>query len=113
MAIPLGRPLPDASCDLPGQRPRKPGLGPAETGPVPSLFGLAPGGVYRATAVAGGAVRSYRTLSPLPAGRSAQAVYFLLHCPWGRPRRALPGTVFPWSPDFPLRACAWSSHPTV
>ena len=36
---------------------------------VPSLFGLAPGGVYRAVAVAGDAVRSYRTLSPLPAGR--------------------------------------------
>jgi len=81
MAIPLGRPLPDASCDLPGQRPRKPGLGPAETGPAPSLFGLAPGGVYRAAAVAGDAVRSYRTLSPLPTDRSAQAVYFLLHCP--------------------------------
>ncbi len=35
---------------------------------------------------------------PLP-GRPA--VWFLWHCPWGRPRRALPGTVFPWSPDFP------------
>ncbi len=34
----------------------------------PLLFGLAPGGVCRATPVAGGAVRSYRTLSPLPAG---------------------------------------------
>jgi len=35
---------------------------------------------------------------PLP-GRPA--VWFLWHCPWGRPRRALPGTAFPWSPDFP------------
>ena len=37
-------------------------------GPVgrPPLCGLAPGGVYHAVAVAGGAVRSYRTLSPLP-----------------------------------------------
>ena len=35
-----------------------------------SLLGLAPGGVYRAVAVAGNAVRSYRTLSPSPAGRS-------------------------------------------
>ncbi len=26
---------------------------------------------------------------------------FLWHFPWGRPRRVLPGTVFPWSPDFP------------
>ncbi len=34
--------------------------------PVPPLFGLAPGGVCRAVSVAGDAVRSYRTLSPLP-----------------------------------------------
>jgi hypothetical protein len=33
----------------------------------PPLCGLAPGGVYHAAAVAGSAVRSYRTLSPLPA----------------------------------------------
>src|SRR6185437_4641654 len=32
-----------------------------------SLFGLAPGGVCRAVPVARSAVRSYRTLSPLPA----------------------------------------------
>ncbi len=31
-----------------------------------------------------------------------RAVCFLWHFPWGRPRRALPGTVRPWSPDFPL-----------
>ena len=34
----------------------------------------------------------------------ARAVCFLWHFPWGRPRRGLPGTVFPWSPDFPPRA---------
>jgi hypothetical protein len=39
------------------------------------LFGLAPGGVCRATSVTGGAVRSYRTLSPLPVP------------PWGGHRR--------------------------
>src|SRR5579871_4089125 len=33
---------------------------------LPSLFGLAPGGVYHAGSVAGPAVRSYRTFSPLP-----------------------------------------------
>ncbi len=32
------------------------------------LFGLAPGGVCRAAPVARGAVRSYRTVSPLPSG---------------------------------------------
>jgi hypothetical protein len=74
---------------------------------LPLLLGLAPGGVFPAAAVAGGAVRSYRTVSPLPPVRRAGAglaVYFLWHCPWGRPRRALPGTVPPWSPDFPLPA---------
>jgi len=51
---------------------------------------------------------------PLPVARCAltapfhpylyqmQAVCFLWHFPWGRPRRSLSGTVFPWSPDFPL-----------
>ena len=38
---------------------------------MPSLFGLAPGGVCRAAPVAGSAVRSYRTVSPLPAGANA------------------------------------------
>jgi hypothetical protein len=38
--------------------------------------------------------------APICTGR-AQAVCFLWHCPWGRPRRPLAGTVFPWSPDFP------------
>jgi hypothetical protein len=33
---------------------------------APPLFGLAPGGVCRAAGVAAGAVRSYRTVSPLP-----------------------------------------------
>ena len=96
MAIHLGRPSPDASRDQPGRRSETP---VGSHGPVPPLFGLAPGGVYPATAVASGAVRSYRTLSPLP-GRN-RAVCFLWHFPWGRPRRVLPGTVFPWSPDFP------------
>ncbi len=50
-----------------------------------SLFELAPGGVCRAVPVARPAVRSYRTLSSLPARR--QAVCFLWHFPWGRPRR--------------------------
>jgi hypothetical protein len=30
-----------------------------------------------------------------------EAVCFLWHCPWGRPRRRLSGTVLPRSPDFP------------
>ena len=74
-----GRPfIWDARCRTP--RATYPG-GAAETplaAPVPlrrpagrpPLCGLAPGGVCPAAAVAGGAVRSYRTISPLPAVRS-------------------------------------------
>ena len=77
----------------------------------PPLFGLAPGGVYPALAVTSEAVRSYRTVSPLP--RRSAAVCFLWHYPWGRPRRPLAGTVFPWSPDFPPMGRPISGRPTV
>ena len=81
----------------------------------------------RRTRSLGCACRSYLVLlpvgfslpPPLPAARCAltapfhpcrparhagdrKAVYFLWHFPWGRPRRGLPGTAPPWSPDFPL-----------
>ncbi len=39
----------------------------------------------------------YRSTPETPRRRFA----FLWHFPWGRPRRTLSGTVFPWSPDFP------------
>ncbi len=45
------------------------------------------------------------------ANRCDRAVCFLWHFPWGHPRRTLSGTLYPWSPDFPLRAKAHSSHP--
>jgi len=85
--------LPPASSNLPGSWPqaRRPegGTGSPRTTP---LFGLAPHGVFRASAVAAGAVRSYRTISPLPQSPSrrmiAEAVYFLLHFP--SRRRASP-----------------------
>ncbi len=38
-------------------------------GDAPSLFGLAPGGACPARPIAGPAVRSYRTFSPLPRKR--------------------------------------------
>ena len=67
-AIPLGRRLPGASSNLPGRRIwtsiRR--VGACAQSLAPSLFGLAPGGVCRAAGVAAGAVRSYRTVSPLP-----------------------------------------------
>ena len=62
-AIPLGRRLPAASSNLPERQDldRSRSLRFA-----PFLFGLAPGGVCRAAGVAASAVRSYRTVSPLP-----------------------------------------------
>ena len=58
------------------------------------LFGLAPGGVCRATPVASGPVRSYRTLSPLPVPPGGpSAVCSLWHFPSPRGARALPGTL--------------------
>ena len=80
-AIHLGRPSPNASSNLPES-----GAGHANG----FLFGLAPGGVYTAGPVTRDAVRSYRTISPLPAVR--QAVYFLLHWPSAHAAQVLPGT---------------------
>jgi len=76
-------------------------------GPSTSLLGLAGGGVYPASAVTGTAVRSYRTISPLPVPSPValrltpelpnrcrpSAVYFLRHFPWGCPRWLLAITV--------------------
>jgi hypothetical protein len=75
-ALVLGRGWPflwDARCRAP--RATDPSGGaevrPAfpRAGCLPLLLGLAPGGVFPAAAVAGGAVRSYRTVSPLPPAR--------------------------------------------
>ncbi len=62
--IPLAYASPRSSSDLPGS-PCGPHV--AAIKPPASLFGLAPGGVCHAVAVATRAVRSYRTISPLPA----------------------------------------------
>jgi len=53
------------------------------------------------------AVRSYRTISPLPAARTneLQAVYFLWHFPWARAPQVLPGTLPAGARTFlPLQA---------
>ena len=86
------------------QRPTRatgPEQDPADQARAPPLFGLAPGGVCHAAPVAGRAVRSYRTLSPSRrrSGRDLLSVALSLTRQAGR--RALPGTVVPWSPDFP------------
>ena len=83
--IHLGPASPPASSDLPG-----PGAGRA----IGSLFGLAPGGVCPAAPVARDAVRSYRTISPLPVPVARpSAVYFLWHFPSARAAQALPGAL--------------------
>ncbi len=69
-AIPLGRRLPGVSSNLPG-RPIRTLIRRFLS--APPLFGFAPGGVCRAASVAGRAVRSYRTVSPLPACAEARA----------------------------------------
>ena len=71
MTIPLDRPLLTGSSDLPGSETER-------AAPTP-LFGLAPYGVCPASFIAETAVRSYRTISPLP--DLHPAVYFLWHFP--------------------------------
>lgn len=71
---------------------------------------LLPVGFTKPSAVAGDAVRSYRTLSLSPR-RSFRAEAFgdllsvaLSLTPVNRSRRTLSGTVVSWSPDFPRRS---------
>ena len=87
------------------------------TAPAPPLLGLAPGGVCRAAPVAGCAVRSYRTLSPLLAGlaapdeRSALCGTFPGVAPAGR----YPAPCFRGARTF-LRRAPWGGdggHPAV
>jgi hypothetical protein len=78
--IPLGCASPRTSSDLPGSLYVGHTLRPKA--PLASLFGLASGGVCRATDVATGAVRSYRTISPLPVPLARHlGGIFLLHFP--------------------------------
>ena len=70
------------------------------------LFGLAPSGVYRATPVTRGAVRSYRTVSPLPVlPEEPSAVCSLLHFPSPRGARPLAGTLPCGARTFLERPC--------
>src|SRR5579875_1001461 len=74
----------------PGRHAQRPNRGLAA---VPSLFGLAPCGVYPAPAVTSGAVRSYRTFSPLPAAcPCGLTAWRYVLCGTGRPRAFTPGS---------------------
>ena len=97
--IHLGHSSPNDSSSLPE----------CNTGRVTALlFGLAPSGVYPATDVTISAVRSYRTISPLPTevgGIFSVALSIDSRRPGVTWHSAL------WSPDFPLeikfRAVVW------
>jgi len=114
MAIHLGRPLPDASRDRPGWRHGNPPE--PEGSAIPtwscSRWGLPCRCRYRPR---GALLPHHFTLAApsQPKGRARFGGVFLWHFPWGRPRRALPGTVLPWSPDFPPPPHGEGSHPAV
>ena len=107
MTIPLAPPLLTGSSCQPGPSGAKAALPCGAR----SLFGIAPGGACLAGPVTSPAVGSYPTVSPLP--MQAWAVCSLWRFPWGYPRRALPGTVPSWSPDFPRRLLAAVIRPSA
>jgi len=114
MAIHLGRPLPDASRDLPGRRRGNP---PAVESPAcrPYLV-LLPVGFTLPPPLPGARCALTAPFHPYLGTGAPLVVCFLWHFPWGRPRRPLTGTVSPWSPDFPPLAGfpgARGSHPAV
>jgi hypothetical protein len=59
-----------------------------------SLFGLAPGGVYRAVPVTSNAVRSYRTFSPLPTDKAGWRYIFCGTFPRVTPAGRYPAPYF-------------------
>ena len=72
---------------------RRPARHPGEPECLPLLLGLAPGGVCPAAAVAGAAVRSYRTISPLPRPKARRYIFCGTFRQAFRPARPLAGTL--------------------
>jgi len=121
MAIHLGRSLPNASRDRPERRRGRPARRRRQSRfRLPLLLGLAPGGVCPATAVAGGAVRSYRTISPLPSHAVPQGdrAWVLAVCFCGTFPRVAPAGRYPapclrGARTFLPPLLTKSGHPTV
>jgi hypothetical protein len=90
-AILLDRTLLPGSSDLPESK--------TERAAPPLLFGLAPRGVCHADTITRAAVRSYRTISPLPVnGRYIFCCTFRRSC---SDRPAVSRHAALWRPDFP------------
>ena len=94
-AIRLGPMLPSASRNLPGRWAGNSPESRPSTAPIRSCsrWGLP----CRSCCQSRGGLLPH----PFTLATETVAVCFLWHFPWGRPRRPLTGTVFPWSPDFP------------
>jgi len=108
MAIHLGRSSPNASRDRPerrrgrlARRRRPRPMPPAAPTWSCSRWGLP---CRRRCRRRGALLPHHFTLAARYLEGSGLGGVFLWHFPWGRPRRALPGTVPPWSPDFPPSA---------
>src|SRR5437868_2521010 len=108
MAIHLGRSSPNASRDRPerrrGRPARQPGFRHAACRSylvlLPVGFPLPPPLPAARCAL----TAPFHPCRPPPGRADELGGVFLWHFPWGRPRRALPGTAPPWSPDFPPSA---------
>jgi hypothetical protein len=99
-AIPLGAPLLTRSSFLPADVTGAPSC---ISKMLASLLGIAPGGGCRAVYVTVAAVRSYRTVSPLPDPGRSRAIGGLFSVALFRvsPRMAVSHHPALWSPDFP------------
>jgi hypothetical protein len=85
VVIHLDRPLLAGSSDLPGSL--------AGRAAPPPLFGLAPRGVFPAGRITPAAVRSYRTISPLPHPKVRRYIFCGTFRRALRPSRPLAGTL--------------------
>ena len=117
MAIRLGRPVAERLARPTRRAVRKPTRGPKRRPPsysvlLPVGFTLPPPSPKARCALTAPFHPYPRTQAEALARRRFA---FCGTFPWGRPRRALPGTVFPWSPDFPpcRFPIARSSHPAI
>ncbi len=105
MTIPLGCLLPDISSCQPGSH--------GQGGLADPYLALLPVGLAVPVRLP---VPRWALTPPFHPDLACKAVCFLWRFPWSYLRRALPGTVTLWSPDFPRRAPqnrTRRSHPAI